>query len=345
MLLDKRPEHSEIISYGPDEIAEIRRLTEDDLSLISSKSGTGSALNKETQAFLDSASIVRALSHVAEDRFEREELDEASTAVINAIRWQQFADGLYLSGGVTQPRINPVRLWFLLAEIYLRMEERELALKTMQKASASIREFSNPPFDELLSELSPGSTPTDVVGNGSGSVGETGWRFPYHFDRRALLVLGVVVLSLLVYTGFRAEVTGKTMVDHSSLGADYLNIAFGPTRENRQDESLILAAQEFAALNAKLDSWSWLITASSILPPVHDQFVGMDRMADLGMRITAAPYDLNGTGTIGVLGSVTSVCESADRLRNFDGNLAGQLEKNRSQILDAVPHATDGACN
>lgn len=341
-LLDKRPAQSEIISYDPDEIAEVRRLTESDLKLISRRSGTESALNKETQAFLDAASVVRALSHVAENRFEQGKLDAAAQTVINAIRWQRLADGLFLSGGVTLPRINPVRLWYLLAEIYLRMDERDLALKTMQKAGASIGEFGSTPLADLLNEKNVDSGETEGLQANSGGYQRLKERLTALRSKRSTLVVAVILVIALVFTGIRAQVSTKSMIDNSSVGVDFLNIAYGPTGE--QDETLILAAQEFATLRAKLDSWSWLIKASSILPPVHDQFVAMDRLADLGSRMVAAPYAANGPGRLTDFGSPASVCAAAKHLRDFNGNLLDQLEKNRTQMLESVPLATQGAC-
>lgn len=344
-LLDKRPQQSELISYDSDEIAEVRRLTESELKLISRQSGTESALNKETKTFLDAASVMRALSRVAEDRFERGSLDAAAKTVINAIRWQRMADGLYLSGGVTLPRINPVRLWYLLAEIYLRMDERDLSLKTMQKAGASMGEFSNPPLADLLTEAASQRASTgDAIDRPEATSRNGSKRFGSLQTRNSLLIIAVLVVGLLIFLAFSAQATTKDMIDSNSVGVDYLNIAFGPTKQVEQDEALILAGQSFAALQARLDSWSWLITLSSILPPVHDQYVAMDRMADLGLNVVLAPSVTNGSGRQTKLGSQESVCESANRVSSFDGNLLDQLEKNRSQMLRSVWTVTQGAC-
>ncbi len=344
-LLDKRPEQSEIISYDSDEIAEVRRLTETELKLISRYSATGSALNKETQSFLDAASIVRALSHVAENRFEQGLNDAAAKTVINAIRWQRLADGLFLTGGVTLPRINPIRLWYLLAEIYLTVNERELALKTIQKSAASIGEFGNPPLAELLSEATAENRPKpESPENAPSGYRRFTSRLAPLRTGKALAIYGVLIIGLLLFAAFRAQVSAKSMIDNSSEGIDYLNIAFGPTGERQREETLILASNEFAILRGKLDSWSWLITLSSVVPPVHDQFVAMDRLADLGSRIVAAPLVAEGAERLRELGSPENVCASAERLSTFNGNLLDQLEKNRTQMLESVSPATQGAC-
>ncbi len=339
-LLDKRPEQSEIISYDPDEIAEVRRLTESELKLISSRRGTEAALNKETQAFLDAASVMRALSHVAEHRFEQGNLDGAAQTVIRAIRWQRLADGLYLSGGVTLPRTNSIRLWYLLAEIYIRMDERDLALKTMQKAAVSSSEFGNPPLSELLTQAE--SATQDESAPPPDRTDRSGMsRIPLPRSRRAALIIAIVLVGILAFTGFRAQVAAKSMIDHSSEGVDYLNIAFGPTGNANGHETLFLANNEFAALRGKLESWSWIITISSAIPPAHDQFVAMDRLADLGTNLVAARSN---TGRLSDLGSIENICNSAERLSGFDGNLLSQLDKNRRQMLEQVPIATNGAC-
>lgn len=347
-LLDKRPHQSEIISYDPEEIAEIRVLTEKDLKLISRLSGTTSALNKETKAFLDATSIVRALSRIAEDNFERGALDSAAHTVINAIRWQRFAEGLYLSGGVSLTRTNPARLWYLLVEIYMRMDERELALKTMQKAGASITEAADPPFAEMIANANEPELSASGIGGGGSHSGDNSARhggFRPLFNRNVGLIVGLIVLIVIIFVGIKAQVTAKGMIDHNSLGIDYLNIAYSPGRDEPPDDALILAAQEFAALQARLDSWSWIITVSSVLPPAHDQFVAMERMAELGSGLVAAPSAATGSSRLTDVGSPESICASAIRLSTFDGNLIGQLEKNRTQILAAVPIATKGACN
>lgn len=355
--LDKRPQQSELISYDPDEIAEVGRLTAKELKRISRPAGGGPALNKETSAFLDATSIVRALSRVAEDRFERGSLDAAARTVINAIRWQRSADGLYMAGGVTLPRPNPTRLWYLLAEIYVRMDERDLALKTVQKAGAGVSEIADPSLTGMLpsaaeEDAPPAAATTEVPDELATPAAAITGLLRSYFDRlelvrhkRSLLIIGAVILGLLAFTAFRAQVVAKSMIDSNSQGVDYLNIAFGPNGQNRQDEALLLAAQEFATLRAQLDSWAWITTASSILPPAHDQFVGMTRMADLGMRLVAAPYALDGAGRLTDVGSPLNVCKSAERLRSFDGGLLGQLKKNRTEMLSTVSVATQGACD
>ncbi len=342
-LLDKRPEQSEIISYDPDEIAEVRRLTESDLNLISRRSGTGSALNKESQAFLDAASIVRALSRVAEERFTQGLLDDAAKTVINAIRWQRYADGLFLSGGVTLPRINSVRLWYLLAEIYIRMDERELALKTIEKAGAGNGELGNSALSELLFENGKADElayPPEQRGDGYRKLRT---KLRQLIDLRVMMIASAIVIGMLIFTTFRAQVAVKSMIDNSSLGIDYLNIAFGPTGDTRQEHSLQLASHEFARLQGKLDSWSWLTTLSAVIPPIHDQFVALDRLANLGAEISVAPAYVDGRFE-DQTGSPDSVCADAERLTNAGGNLLDQLEKNRQEMLSHVSAATGGVC-
>lgn len=352
-LLDKRPVQSEITSYDREEIAEIRRITEKDLRQIARLSGTESALNKDTKAFLDTSSIVRALARVGEERYEQGTHDAASKSLINALRWQQVADRLHHDGDVTLPRINAVRLWHLLAEIYVSMGEQDLALKTLQKANAGIEGVETLPFPGLLSTTDP-DTPSPAadedlpqVGNGGGSVGDLANRAVRYLSSRNrrtwLIVAAVIVVGVLAFTAFRAQVNTKSMIDHSSLGVDYLNIAYNDAGHVVESDGLILAAQEFAALDAKLESWAWATTLSSVFPPAHDQFVAMNRMADLGANLVAAPSAGTG-GRLAGVGSPMNVCSSADRLRNFDGNLINQLEKNRTEMLQTVDNVLGPIC-
>lgn len=343
-LLDKRPRTSEINSYTSEEIGEIRHLTEHYLDLISKRSGTKAALNKESQAFLDAISVVRGLSRIAENKFEQGAFDDAARSVVNAIRWQRFADDLYLSGGVTLSRTNSTRLWYLLTEIYVRMGEQDLALKTMRKAGASMGDETDP----TLSALIP--IPVETDGYTAPEIpipishGRSLARYSPHRNIFSAVILGAVIIGVLVFVSLRAQVAAKSMIDHSSVGIDYLNIAYLQSGQDPNVEALILATDEFSALRAKLDGWSWAIAVSSILPPAHDQFVAMDRLASLGSRIVAAPYSSNINSRLYEENASLRICESADQLSTIDGNLLAQLEKNRNQMLTFVSAASDGLC-
>ena len=344
LLIDKRPLTAEIITYGPDIVAEIRRSTDVELKRISRRSTASPGLNKETQAFLDAATVVRALSRVAEERFEQGKLDEAAHTAINAIRWERFADGLYLSGGVSLPRTDPTRLWYLLVEIYTAMGEHELANKTVKKASAAIGEPRERPLPETPDPADPDKATAAAHELPQGLSWRLIARLTSICRRRSTLIAGVLILGLLIFVAFRAQVSAKSMIDSNSVGVDYLNIAFGRDPGNPPQDALLLAAEQFARLRAQLESWSWLITVSAALPPAHDQFVAMDRMADLGSRLVAAPLAGSSRQQLAERGSTASVCAAANRLMSFDGDLLGQLEKNRTQMLQSVSAVTTGAC-
>jgi hypothetical protein len=312
---------------------------------MSRRSNGASALSKETQAFLDATTIVRALSRVAEDRFEQGKFDAAASAAINAIRWERYADGLYLSGGVSLQRTDSTRLWYLLAEVYGAMGERELAAKTVQKAASTIGELMERPLSDIIKE-------SGGAGIQSNNALEPVGRFrrlvtgPSTLPgrRRAALFIGAVILGLLMFAAFRAQVAAKSMIDTSSEGVDYLNIAFGRTPENPSEDALLLAAERFARLRAQLDGWSWLIALSAAIPPAHDQFEAMDKMADLGSRLVAAPLASSNREQLAARGSIAGICASARRSESVDRNLLGQLDKNRTDMLLLVPGITGGAC-
>jgi hypothetical protein len=162
--------------------------------------------------------------------------------------------------------------------------------------------------------------------------------------RRKTLITGAVVLGLLIFAAFRAQVAFKSMVDSNSEGVDYLNIAFASDPNNPPGDATLLAGEKFARLRAQLDGWSWLVALSVVFPPGRRQFEAMDRMADLGSELVAAPLAGSSGERLAERGSTASVCASAGHLRSLEGNLLGQLEKNRAQMLESFSVVTQGAC-
>jgi hypothetical protein len=147
-----------------------------------------------------------------------------------------------------------------------------------------------------------------------------------------------------VFAAVKIQATAKSMIDHSSLGTEYLGIGFRGDQLQGSEDEIVLATREFAALRAKLGSWSWAINTSSILPPVRNQFRAMEKMADLGPRMVASrQFDQSGS-RLGSSGSPTNICRSAEELRSVSGNLIDQLEENRQDMLKHVTLTSRGLC-
>jgi hypothetical protein len=178
----------------------------------------------------------------------------------------------------------------------------------------------------------------------AGTVRRLASSFAWIKRRPRTALFCVAILCLVVFAAIRTQVAMKSMIDTNSLGVDYLNIAYGRSPDSPPEDALFLAAEQFARLHAKLDGMSWLIALSGVLPVAHDQFAALDAMADLGSGLVAMPLNGSSRGGLTERGSITSVCASAERLEAVGGNLLGQLEKNRREMLTSTATATNGTC-
>jgi hypothetical protein len=157
---------------------------------------------------------------------------------------------------------------------------------------------------------------------------------------------GLAVL-LLIVAGFvvsRSIVRVKSMVDHGSVGTDYLKIA--AQQSSSRDAALVRAAEEFAKLGSDLDHWSWIITLSTVAPPARRQFRAIEAIRGAGASLVAASASSAGGRDLfrRGRGAEADLCAAAAELARNNGRLYYQLADTRDQLAELISRATGGRC-
>ena len=115
----------------------------------------------------------------------------------------------------------------------------------------------------------------------------------------AAVLCAIAFLSFAGYIFFRGIVRFKAMVDHGSVGTDYIKIAMTSGRPD-DPVPLVRSAEEFARLKSDLEHWGWVIALSNVLPPVSSQFRALEAIQDSGEDLVAArAYPTLPTGVFG----------------------------------------------
>ncbi|MEX0761980.1 MAG: hypothetical protein WD208_03730 [Dehalococcoidia bacterium] len=165
--------------------------------------------------------------------------------------------------------------------------------------------------------------------------------------RRKVVIAAIVVAACLLLALFtqRTEVRLKSMIDNGSEGIDYLNIAYRNVN-NPDDAALLLAAENFAQLRMQLDHWAWVITATTVAPPVRNQFRALEVIAGAGSSLVAAPGAAieDGPRRFGQRGTIADLCLQAERLDSLGGTMFDQLSKSRDELKLLISNVTAGEC-
>ncbi len=166
---------------------------------------------------------------------------------------------------------------------------------------------------------------------------------------RKRIASALLILALLTLTGYvvsRGVVRFKAMVDHGSVGTDYIKSAYNSARQD-DPAPLVRSAEEYSRLKSDLEHWSWLIAISNVLPTVSSQFRALEAIQDAGEDLVAAratralPTGVFNDGR----GSATALCAAAKRLSGADGPLLySQLEEVRDELLTVIVQVTSGKC-
>ncbi len=339
--LDQDSDYADLLQCDEEELAEIRKATARNIEDIYRRHRLDRDSGEEALAYIDALSLAQALESVARARRERGDLEGAAQSAITSLQWHEKARKLRSSAELRLdlPESDTAALWLMLVQVYEDLGETALLMRTIAKVSAPTAPRSVSSALRLIVDRARGRSREPSIGSMATEQRSIGLRIP----RSIGLWIAIVVIGLIIVAGIRTQSNAKGMIDHSSVGTEYLQIAMRDGSAEGSEDALVLATREFAALQSRMNSWSWIINTTSMLPPIGSQFRSMEAMADLGPRLVAASLE-DSAGRLAGEGTAGSVCDSADQLRSVKGNLFDQLEENRETLLRLSTLLSKGQC-